>query len=73
MYTTLLEQGMVLRITRFDPRHRHKRLFARCEGPFFCSFELTLQNTIYLLKWNRKLCICFAICEIGRMRNMRKV
>ena len=40
---------------------------------FFCSFEFTLQNTIYLLKWNRKLCICFAICEIGRMRNMRKV
>ena len=45
-----IEQGTVLCITRFDPRHRHQRLFARCEGPFFCSFELTLQNTIYLLK-----------------------
>ena len=32
------------------PRHRHLRLFARFEGPFFCSFEFTLQNTIYLLK-----------------------
>ena len=50
MYTTLLEQGTVLCITRFDPRHRQQRLFARCEGPFFCSFEFTLQNTIYLLK-----------------------
>ena len=45
-----VEQGTVLCITRFDPRHRHQRLFARCEGPFFCSFEFTLQNTIYLLK-----------------------
>ena len=45
-----IEQGTVLCITRFDPRHRHQRLFARCEGPFFCSVELTLQNTIYLLK-----------------------
>ena len=58
-YCTLLSQremtffcrtGTVLCITRFDPRHRHQRLFARCEGPFFCSFEFTLQNTIYLLK-----------------------
>ena len=46
----IVKQGTVLCITRFGPRHRHQRLFERCEGPFFCSVEFTLQNTIYLLK-----------------------
>ena len=45
-----IEQVTVLCITRFDPRHRRQRLFARCEEPFFCSVEFTLQNTIYLLQ-----------------------
>ena len=49
-FTLILEQGTVLCIIRFDPRQWHQRLFARCEEPFFCSVELTLQNTIYLLK-----------------------
>ena len=27
-----------------------QRLFAKCEEPFFCSFELTLQSAIFLLQ-----------------------
>ena len=49
MYTTLLEQGMVLLLPGLTPAIGTKGFSQDARG-LFSALELSLQNTIYLLK-----------------------